>query len=186
VAGDIDNALERADTEQFTRRPPVTPLAQMRLLMKAEKGSTKAVAGRLGVTQRTVERYLAGQRKRPRAALRDALVREAAKVWQPGVRRQARKRAATSTGITIETRARFGYTAPVGTSDDPRERRLTVHLPPAYAARLFEAQQQGAGDQQLRGIVAEGLQDVYFQDNGQRAQGLEVEITDIAYFDVKF
>jgi len=183
--GDINDALDRADTEQFTRRPPITPLAQIRLLLRAEKGSTKAVARRLGVSQRTVERYLAGQRKKPRTALRDALVREATKAWQPRVRQRARKRAATTGGITVETRARFGYTAPVGTTDDPRERRLTIHLPPAYAARLFGAQQRGADDHQLRAIVAEGLQETYFKDGG-RAQGLEVEFTDILYFDVSF
>lgn len=103
-----------------------------------------------------------------------------------GVKQQARKRAAATGGITVETRARFGYTAPVGTTDDPRERRLTVHLPPAYAARLFEAQQQGLGDQTLRDIVAEGLQEVYFKDGGTRAGGLEVEMTDVRYFDVSF
>ncbi|WP_327286867.1 telomere-protecting terminal protein Tpg [Streptomyces sp. NBC_01198] len=184
--GDIDEAIDRAGTEQFTRRPPKTPVAQMRLLLKAEKGSTRAVAARLGVSQRTVERYLARQRKNPRAALREALAREVARAWQPRVRQQARRRAATATGITVETRARFGYTAPVGTTDDPRMRRLTVHLPPQYAARLFDAQQQGAGDQALRGIVAEGLQEIYFKDNGARAQGLEVDITDIDYFDVSF
>jgi hypothetical protein len=54
--GDIDNAIERAGYEVVTKAPPKTPLAQMRLLLKAEKGSTKAVAGRLGVSQRTVER----------------------------------------------------------------------------------------------------------------------------------
>ncbi len=53
--------------------------------------------------------------------------------------RSRRKEAATSTGITVETRARFGYTAPVGTTDDGRVRRLTVHLPAAYAQRLFDA-----------------------------------------------
>jgi len=138
----------------------------MRVLLRAEKGSTRAVAGRLGVSQRTVERYLAGQRKKPRQALREALNREVRKAWQ--------------------TRARFGYTAPIGTTDDPRMRRLTVHLPPAYAARLFDAQQQGAADQRLRDIVAEGLQEVYSKDNGARAQGLEVALTDIDYFDVSY
>jgi len=102
------------------------------------------------------------------------------------VRQQARKKAAASTGITIETRARFGYTAPVGTTDDPRMRRLTVHLPAAYAGRLFEAQQRGAGDAQLREIVAEGLQEIYFKDNGRRADHLAVELTEIDYIDVSF
>ncbi|TLQ38759.1 telomere-protecting terminal protein Tpg [Streptomyces marianii] len=184
--GDIDDAIERAGYEAVTKAPPKTPLAQMRLLLKAEKGSTKAVADRLGISQRTVERYLKGTFKRPRQALRDALLREVRKVWQPRVRQQARKKAATSTGLTVETRARFGYTAPIGTTDDPRMRRLTVHLPPEYAGRLFDAQQAGASDQQLRGIVAEGLQEIYFKDNGARADGLEVAITDIDYFDVSY
>jgi transcriptional regulator with XRE-family HTH domain len=184
--GDIDDAIELAGYEAVTTAPPKTPLAQMRLLLKAEKGSTKAVAGRLGVSQRTVERYLAGQRKKPRQALQDALKREVRRAWKPRVRAQARKKAATATGITIETRACFGYTAPIGTTDDPRMRRLTVHLPPEYAGRLFTAQQAGASDQQLREIVAEGLQEVYFKDNGARAQGLEVAITDIDYFDVSY
>ena len=182
----IEDALLRGDLDHLTRRPPATPVAQFRLLMRAEKGSTMAVAARLGVSQRTVERYLAGQRKTPRPALRAALVRETARVWQPRVRQRARRRAAATGGITVETRARFGYTAPVGTTDDPRERRLTVHLPPAYAARLFDAQQQGLGDRALRDIVAEGLQEVYFKDGGTRAGGLEVEMTDVRYFDVSF
>ena len=70
----------------------------------------------------------------------------------------------------METRARFGYTAPIGTTDDGRFRRLTVHLPPAYAQRLFDARDTGASDQQMRQIIAEGLKDVYFQDGGTRAK----------------
>ena len=97
-----------------------------------------------------------------------------------------RKGKLTTTGITIETRARFGCTAPVGTTDDSRMRRLTVHLPPEYAARLFDARDQGADDQQMRGIVAEGLQEVYFKDGGRRAQDLEVSFNNIDYFDVSF
>jgi hypothetical protein len=54
------------------------------------------------------------------------------------------KAVAAELGITVETSARFGYTAPIGTTDDGRMRRLTVHLPPEYANRLFDAQQQGA------------------------------------------
>jgi hypothetical protein len=65
-------------------------------------------------------------------------------------------------------------------------RRLTVHLPPVYARRLFDARQQGATDQQMRDIVAEGLQEVYFKDGGRRAADLEVAINNIDYFDVSF
>ncbi|MFE2102525.1 telomere-protecting terminal protein Tpg, partial [Streptomyces sp. NPDC059468] len=94
----------------------------------------------------------------------------------------ARQRAATTDGIVIDTRARIGYTAPIGTTDDARLRHLTVALPPQYAARLFDAQQQGATDQQLQQITAEALRDVYFQDNGRRAGSLEeVRFTDIEH-----
>ncbi|WP_420707528.1 telomere-protecting terminal protein Tpg [Streptomyces sp. NRRL S-241] len=86
----------------------------------------------------------------------------------------------------METRARFGYTAPVGTTDDGRVRRLTVHLPAAYAQRLFDSRARGADDRELRAIVAEGLQEIYFKDGGTRADQLRVEFTDIDYFDVSF
>ncbi len=91
------------------------------------------------------------------------------KRWQPRVRAEARQRAATTGGIVIDTRARMGYTAPIGSTDDARIRHLTVALPPQYAARLFDAQEAGAGDQQLQQIAAEGLRETYFQDDGRRA-----------------
>ncbi|MFE7359126.1 telomere-protecting terminal protein Tpg, partial [Streptomyces sp. NPDC057543] len=91
------------------------------------------------------------------------------------------------TGITVETRARFGYTAPVGTTDDGRFRRLTVRLPATYAQRLFDARDAGASDQEMRGIIAEGFKDVYFQDGGGRAMGLsDVAINDIDYLDLDY
>lgn len=185
MADEIGDALLRCDVEHFTRPLPSDPGRQMRELMRAERQDKARVAARLGTTVRTVERYLAGSLRRPRLALREALDREVARTWQPVVRRRARRAAAVAGGITVDTRARFGYTASVGTTDDPRERQLTVHLAPVYAARLFDAQEAGAGDGRLREIVAEGLQETYFKDGG-RARGLEVEFTDIRYFDVEF
>jgi hypothetical protein len=182
---EIHDAIERADQESFTREPPKTLQARINFLMKQLK-TTKAVAQELGVTQRSVERYRKGERKRPPkdiAAKIDAAVRSR---WQPQVRKRRRKQAAAATGITVETRARFGYTAPIGTTDDGRMRRLTVHLPPAYAQRLFDARDAGASDQQMRDIVAEGLQEIYFKDGGRRAQDLEVAFTDIDYIDVSY
>ncbi|MGW7328361.1 telomere-protecting terminal protein Tpg [Streptomyces sp. NPDC054840] len=183
--GDIDDALDRADREGFTREPPKTLKGQINFLVRQLK-STKAVAEALGVSQRSVERYRKGDRKTPPKAVADRIDTAVRARWQPVVRGRRRKEAATSTGITVETRARFGYTAPVGSTDDGRMRRLTVHLPPTYAQRLFDARAAGASDQQMRQIVAEGLQEIYFKDGGTRAQGLEVEFTDIDYFDASF
>ncbi len=62
----------------------------------------------------------------------------------------------------MESRARFGLTTTPGTSDDGRMRRITQHLPPAYAACLFDAQAAGATDTRLQAVAAEGLQEVHF------------------------
>ncbi|MFI1280958.1 telomere-protecting terminal protein Tpg [Streptomyces sp. NPDC020858] len=183
--GDIDDALERANRETFTREPPRGLKARINFLMGKLK-TTRAVASELGIRQRSVERYRTGERKTPPTTVTDRIDAAVRARWQPKVRGRRRKEAASRTGITVETRARFGYTAPIGTTDDGRMRRLTVHLPPAYAQRLFDAQQQGAPDPELRAIVAEGLQDIYFKDGGTRADQLEVEFTDIDYIDVSF
>jgi hypothetical protein len=66
----------------------------------------------------------------PLPQLADRLAVEVRRDWQPMVRRRARKQAATATGITVETRARFGFTAALGTTDDGRIRLITQHLPP--------------------------------------------------------
>ncbi|MFD5234838.1 telomere-protecting terminal protein Tpg [Streptomyces qaidamensis] len=184
--GEIDDAIERADRESFTRQPPKTLQARINFLIKQLK-TTKAVAAELGVSQRSVERYRKGERKHPPKAIAERIDNAVRQRWQPQVRKRRQKQAATTGGITVETRARFGYTAPIGTTDDGRFRRLTVHLPPAYAQRLFDARNTGAGDQQMRQIIAEGLKDIYFQDGGNRAQGLsDVTLNDIDYLDLDY
>ncbi|MFF3831088.1 telomere-protecting terminal protein Tpg [Streptomyces sp. NPDC002458] len=183
--GIVDDALDRADQEAFTREPPRSLKARINFLMKQLR-TTKAVAREIGLSQRSVERYIKGERKHPPKAVSDRIDTAVRSRWQPRVRRRRQQQAAAATGITVETRARFGYTAPVGTTDDGRMRRLTVHLPPPYARRLFDAQQQGADDARLRDIVAEGLQEIYFKDGGRRAQDLEVALTDVDYFDVSY
>ncbi|MFF7497150.1 telomere-protecting terminal protein Tpg [Streptomyces rubiginosohelvolus] len=184
--GEIEDAIERADREAFTREPPKTLKAQIGYLLK-QMGSAKAVARELGVTADSVNRYRRGARKHARADVA-AKIEDAVRTrWQPQVRKRRQRQAATTGGITVETRARFGYTAPVGTTDDGRFRRLTVHLPATYAQRLFDARDAGASEREMRGIVADGLKDVYFQDGGSRAMGLsDVEINDIDYLDLDF
>lgn len=182
--GKLADSLDRAVERTFTRPVPKSAGTQMRYLVK-QLGGTRPVATLLGVTQRTVERYVKGQIKRPRKDLAARLETEVRKRWQPRVRARAKKNAATTGGIVIDTRARFGFTAAPGSTDDARLRNITQALPPQYAARLFEAQEQGAGERQLLNIAAEGLQEIYFTDRGRRAHGLLVEFTDIDYIDVE-
>ncbi|MEV0244901.1 helix-turn-helix transcriptional regulator [Streptomyces sp. NPDC050674] len=184
--GIVGDGLDRADREAFTRPIPKSAGAQMRYLVKQLKG-TRAAAELLGVSQRTVERYVKDQIRRPRADLAQRMADAVRARWQPQVRKRRQKHAATTGGITVETRARFGYTAPIGTTDDGRFRRLTVHLPPAYAQRLFDARDTGASDQQMRGIIADGFKEIYFQDGGARAADLsDVAINDIDYIDLDY
>jgi DNA-binding transcriptional regulator YdaS (Cro superfamily) len=186
VAGEIDDAIERADRESFTREPPKTLKGQIGYLIR-QLGSAKAVAQEIGVTADSVNRYRRGARKHARADVAGKIDDAVRQRWQPQVRKRRQRQAATTGGITVETRARFGYTAPVGTTDDGRFRRLTVHLPPEYAQRLFDARDAGASDQQMPGIIAEGLKDIYFQDSGARAMGLsDVAINDIDYLDLDY
>ncbi|CAM5685921.1 hypothetical protein SAVIM338S_07482 [Streptomyces avidinii] len=182
---EISDSLDRADEQNFTRPVPKSAGAQIRFLVKQLK-STKAVADLLAISRRTVERYVKDQIKQPKPALSTRLEREVRRRWQPLVRKRARAKAARQTGLVIETRARFGFSAAPGTTDDGRMRRITQHLPPEYASRLFGAQEAGASEAQLRNIAAEGLQEVYFKDHGARAQGLLVEFTDIDYVELNF
>ncbi|MFG3076445.1 telomere-protecting terminal protein Tpg [Streptomyces sp. NPDC048225] len=177
------DGLDAAVQKAFTRPAPKTAGAQMRYLVKQLKG-TRAVAQMLRISQRTVERYVKDQIKKPRPELAARLEREVKKRWQPQIRARARQKAASTDGIVIDTRARIGYTAPIGTTDEDRLRHLTVALPPQYAARLFDAQDRGADDRQLQQIAAEALKEVYFQDDGRRAGQLEeVRFTDIEHLE---
>ncbi|MER6408113.1 XRE family transcriptional regulator [Streptomyces viridosporus] len=177
------DGLDAAVQKAFTRPAPKSAPAQMRYLVKQLKG-TKAVARLLRISQRTVERYVKGQIKKPRPDLAARLEREVKKRWQPQIRARARQRAATTGGIVLDTRARLGYTAPIGSTDEDRVRHLTVALPPQHAARLFDAQEAGADDRRLQEITAEALREVYFQDGGRRAGSLEeVRFTDIEHLE---
>ncbi|MFE6029034.1 telomere-protecting terminal protein Tpg [Streptomyces niveus] len=177
------DGLDAAVQKAFTRPAPKSAGAQMRYLVKQLKG-TKAVAQMLRISQRTVERYVRNQIKKPRPDLAARLETEVKKRWQPQIRAKAREKAASTDGIVIDTRARMGYTAPIGSTDQDRIRHLTVALPPQYAARLFEAQEAGAGDARLQEIAAEALKETYFQDSGRRAGSLEeVRFTDIEHLE---
>ncbi|WP_338674468.1 XRE family transcriptional regulator [Streptomyces sp. SCSIO 30461] len=179
LGGSLDRALEGA----FTRPAPKSARKQMEYLVKQLKG-TKAVAQLLGMSRRQVERYLAGQAKTPRPALAARLEREVKKRWQPQIRAKARKKASSTDGVVVSTRARFGFTAAPGTTDDARIRDITQALPPRWADRLFTAREQGADERRLQQIAAEGLAEMYFRADNTRAQGLGVEFTDMERIDI--
>jgi transcriptional regulator with XRE-family HTH domain len=165
----------------WTRPLPRATDKRVGLLLKAEKGSTRAVADRLGVSQRTVQRYIKGTQQ-PRGATAERLAQEAAKVWQPRVTARARKQAETN-GAVVDVIGRIGYRAPIGSSDDPRIRHLTQLLPPQHVRSMWDAYE--AGDERaLEQAMADGLGEVYFRNGGQRAPGLGVSITDLEHVEI--
>ncbi|MEU3226812.1 XRE family transcriptional regulator [Streptomyces sp. NPDC006976] len=180
----LGDSLDRALEGAFTRPAPKSAQAQMKYLVKQLKG-TRAAAQALGISQRTVERYVTGKLKRPRRDLRGRLEREVKKRWQPQVRARARKKAASTDGLVVSTRARFGFEAAAGSTDDARIRDITQALPPQFADQLFSARERGATEQQLRQIAADGLAQMYFRANDSRAHGLGVEFTDVERLDIE-
>ncbi|MFD8013023.1 telomere-protecting terminal protein Tpg [Streptomyces sp. NPDC058955] len=166
----VGEGLDRVLDKAVTRRPPQSAGAQMRFLVKQLKG-TRAVAALLGISQRTVERYVKDEIKRPRPELAARMREETRRRWQPRVKARARKTAGTTAGLMIDVRASLGYDAPAGTTDEARERHLTLALPPQHAERIFAARERG--EHEMRTAVEDALKDVYFQQRGTRAASLE-------------
>lgn len=183
--GKILDALIRAERATVTRPAPKSAKAQVKFLLTRVKGSTQALAERLGVSRRTVERYRAGQLTTPQKKLQQALVEETASEWQPQVRAQARERAATSGGMWVECTAYFGFTAS-GSSDDGRQRFVSTAISPTYAKQILEQQEAGATDEELHPIVAAAITESYFIDWGTRCDGLQANFTDVLSLEISF
>ncbi|WP_052398007.1 telomere-protecting terminal protein Tpg [Streptomyces sp. NRRL F-5123] len=186
VRGKFHDGLEAAEQAQFTRPVPAGAGAKVRFLLGRAKGSTAAVAARLGTSRRTVQRYAAGKLKRPQKALQTTLEEETAREWQPGVRARVREQAVATGGLRVSARARFGFRAERGSTDDPRLRLITQTLAPDDAGRILAARERGATEAELQELVAEALGRAYFRNYGARAKGLEVVFTDVDYIDFSF
>ncbi|MER6052659.1 hypothetical protein ABT168_35355 [Streptomyces sp. NPDC001793] len=99
--------------------------------------------------------------------------------WQPLVRARQRARAEAD-GVVFHTRARFGFAAPAGSSDDPRVWPITPYLSGEVARELFAAKDAGGGEQQTV-LLARALGHAYFRDGGLRAHGLGIAFTEVEF-----
>lgn len=154
-----------------TRPVPSSTDARLRLLLAAHRHSTRRVAAVLGVSQRTVQRWVTkepGARRPPGPQHLRAIEEAVLARWQPRIR--ARRRAqAEAEGFVFHIRARFGFAAAAGSSDDPRVRWVTQYLPGEVARELFAARDAGAGEQQQQQqlvILARALGHAYFRAAG--------------------
>ncbi|MEU0744584.1 HTH domain-containing protein [Streptomyces sp. NPDC006134] len=88
--GKVLESLARAERKVFTRPAPKSAKTQVKFLLTRAKGSAKALAERLGVSRRTVERYRAGKLTTPQKRLKAALVEATESEWN---RRSEQRRA---------------------------------------------------------------------------------------------
>ncbi|MEV5242924.1 terminal protein [Streptomyces cinnamoneus] len=183
--GKILEALAQAERKVFTRPAPKSAKVQVKFLLTRAKGSTQALAERLGVSVRTVQRYRAGQLTTPQKRLQAALVEETESEWQPQVRAHVREQAATSSGMMVRVVAHFGFTA-TGSSDDGRERTVLTPISPIYAAEILRLQEAGATESELHPVVAEAITESYFTEWGTRAKGLRADLTDVRSIEFEF
>ncbi|MFB7112777.1 telomere-protecting terminal protein Tpg [Streptomyces sp. NPDC056291] len=136
--GGIEQGLEHA---LRTRPVPSSTEARLRFLLATHRHSTRRVAAVLGVSQRTVQRWVTRKpgARRPPGPLQVRAIEEAVLArWQPRIRARGRAQAEAE-GFVFHTRARFGFAAPAGSSDDPRVRWITQYLPGEVARDLFAA-----------------------------------------------
>ncbi|TDU67122.1 helix-turn-helix transcriptional regulator [Streptomyces sp. KS 21] len=179
------DGLRRAERTLFTRPAPKSAHARMKFLRTREGGSSKSLAERLGVSRKTVDRYLSGATKKPQKRLQAALEQETEAEWQPQVKAQARARAATSAGLGISITAYFAL-GPAGTSDAGRKRDISVAVTPSHAAAILAAKDRGATDTELHDLVAEAIADAYFRVGGGGRAGLKVQIVDVERLEIAF
>ena len=184
--GMFAKALERGQRAKFTEPVPATAREQVQYLLGKVKGGTRALAKRLGVSQRTVQRYAKGTITTPRADTREAMAEDTADQWQPEVRAAVRTQAATA-GLVIHIKCEFGFSSSrKGATDDPRVRILRERVSGAAAAEILAAQESGADESDLHELVAAALAESYFTLGGTRADGLQVTLRDVWYCDFVF
>jgi hypothetical protein len=112
----------------FTRPAPKSAGAQMRYLVKQLKGYQARCPDAADLPAHRREVREGPDQKAPPGPRGPAGARgeEAVAAADP---RRVKERAATTGGIVIDTRARIGYTAPIGTTDDARARGLRCRAP---------------------------------------------------------
>ncbi|MFB6560853.1 helix-turn-helix domain-containing protein [Streptomyces sp. NPDC056400] len=140
MARALGDGLERL---LYTRPVPATTADRLKALLRWERGSTRRVAVILGVSQRTVQRWVTrkpGSQGRPSPRHEQKIAELVRARWQPLIR--ARRRAAAEEGgVVVHTRARFGFKAGPASSDDPRMRCITGRLNPTAKHRFRDRAQ---------------------------------------------
>ncbi|MEU5902589.1 HTH domain-containing protein [Streptomyces venezuelae] len=157
----------------------------MKFLRTREKGSTKPLAARLGVSRRTVQRYLSGASIKPNKRLQAVLVQETESEGQPQISAQAGQRAASSGGLVISCRGYFGLGPEgnlgcwLGTGHHGRRQSLPCGRHHRCAGGWCDGERSA---RRGRG----GHRDAYFRRGGGGRAGLEVQFADVEWLNSRF
>lgn len=165
-ASTVTEALDRADQRHWTRQPPRSDRARLGHLLRHEPGGVQTLSARLGTTLDALARITAGTRLPADDPLHRTLEREVLHGWQPRIRRTAHEAILRNQGqVSVSFRARFGFTATRGSTDDPRLRYLTLSLYEPYPDQLFTARRRSAPEAELHQILSQALAASYFHRN---------------------
>jgi hypothetical protein len=182
----VAEALDIADAHHWTRQPPLSDRARLRFL-NSRGADLSTLAGHLHTTPRTLQSILTNKRNAPNEALRQAILKEVIRLWQPRVRRRAHRAIGDQQhSLWVHFQGWFGFNAAAGSSDDGRVRGLSQALHHPYPARLLEARHRSADEQELRSIVADAVGEAYFRVSPGRAALHMVRLTDIDYIEFSY
>ncbi|WP_331730184.1 helix-hairpin-helix domain-containing protein (plasmid) [Kitasatospora sp. NBC_00070] len=184
--GEIDEGLERSER---TKPIPVNLSTRVKFLWaKVAKQDTKALAETAGISVRTAQRWVkalkAGEQPAMTKANERRVEQQVRAKWQPKVKQRVRNAAETN-GFMLTLSGTFGFSSAAGSTDDPRPRTITHKMPGGVAQELYAARDAGASQAEQERVLAKGLREHYFKDNGTRAASLDVELNDVAWIDVE-
>lgn len=183
-ASTVQEALDRADSRHWTRRPPRSPRARLAYLFKQNRHDIPALAHRLQTTTRDLEALSTTAPPPKDHPLYNRLEREVIRLWQPRVRRRAHDAILAHNGqMMLSFRAWLGFTAAAGSSDDPRLRFLTLSLTTPYPQRLFTARHNDAPEEELHAILSDALGACYFHRDRPTPSGESVRLQRIDYLE---
>ncbi|MFJ4126082.1 telomere-protecting terminal protein Tpg [[Kitasatospora] papulosa] len=177
---EISQGLERL---LHTQPLPSTTMSRLRALLRWEDGSTRQVAALLGVSQRTVQRWVTrdpARRTQPGIRHQETIAGLVRARWQPRIRARRRAKAEEHGGI-VHTRARFGSRAGAGSRTPPA-------ADPGRApgrcgdTEMFAA--LDAGEERHRPALSRALSHACFRDSGRRTHHLYVVLSGIAFTDL--
>lgn len=183
---DDATALTRAIT-RGAKQPATDDVRDMVRTLETALGSKKAVAERLGVSPRTVERWVtsAGQQRKPSGSTLDKM-RDAVRT-APELRRQAlsprREARIRNKGSYVRMSATIGATSPIPGGQDlqfsgrPRtiggDADRPLHLDADHMSAILDAYLAG-DDEGIRDVFQDALGDAYYGSvEWQDVTGLE-------------